>query len=217
PKSSESYIIFTLMQNVFQKQSTDLALKMQTQFAERVERKNRGVKQAGFWVLLNSTRPSVLVETGFVSNSAVERFINSRQGQDYMASAIYRACRDYVNEIDSRSGISAVKADQPEISSGDKIEDPVQENKLVFMVQIATAATGKEIKPENFNGINEITELKANDRFKYATGRFDNYPEAVKHRKKIEAIYPDAFVIAVKDNKILPLQQALEQKRKSKQ
>ncbi|MDQ1332377.1 MAG: MurNAc-LAA protein, partial [Bacteroidota bacterium] len=117
PKSSESYIIFTLMQNVFQKQSTDLALKMQTQFAERVERKNRGVKQAGFWVLFNTTMPSVLVETGFVTNSAEERFLNSRQGQDYMASAIYRACRDYVNEIDSRSGISAVKADQPEISS----------------------------------------------------------------------------------------------------
>ncbi|MCU0472419.1 MAG: N-acetylmuramoyl-L-alanine amidase [Bacteroidales bacterium] len=214
PKSSESYIIFTLMQNVFQKQSTDLALKIQTQFTERVERKNRGVKQAGFWVLFNTTMPSVLVETGFVTNAAEEKFLISKQGQDYMASAIYRACRDYMNEIDARSGISAVKANEPDLSSGDYKEGQVPENKLVFMVQVATSATGTEMKPENFNGLNEITELKANDRFKYATGKFDNYTEAVKHRKKIEAIYPDAFVIAVKDNKILPLQQALEQKRK---
>ncbi|MDQ1296317.1 MAG: N-acetylmuramoyl-L-alanine amidase, partial [Bacteroidota bacterium] len=214
PKSSESYIIFTLMQNVFQKQSTDLALKIQTQFTERVERKNRGVKQAGFWVLFNTTMPSVLVETGFVTNAAEEKFLISKQGQDYMASAIYRACRDYMNEIDARSGISAVKANETDLSSGDYKEGQVPENKLVFMVQVATSATGTEMKPENFNGLNEITELKANDRFKYATGKFDNYTEAVKHRKKIEAIYPDAFVIAVKDNKILPLQQALEQKRK---
>jgi len=216
PKSSESYIIFTLMQNVFQKQSTDLALKIQTQFTERAERKNRGVKQAGFWVLFNTTMPSVLVETGFLTNAAEEKFLNTRQGQEYLASAIYRACRDYVNEIDVRSGISAVKADEAVNISANKIDVPVPENKIVFMVQVATSSAGKEMKPENFNGLNEITEIEADNRFKYATGRFDDYSEAVKHRKKIEAIYPDAFVIAVKDNKILPLQQALEQKRKSK-
>ncbi len=62
----------------------------------------------------------------------------------------------------------------------------------------------------------DITEINAQDRFKYATGRFADYSDAVNYRKKIEAFYPDAFVIAVKDNKILPLQQALEQKRKTK-
>jgi N-acetylmuramoyl-L-alanine amidase len=207
PKSSESYIIFTLMQNVFQKQSTDLALKVQTQFTEKVERKNRGVKQAGFWVLFNTTMPSVLIETGFITNTAEEKFLTSKQGQDYMASAIFTACRDYINEIDLRSGIKIQEPSTSQIPSDSKGE-------IIFLVQVATSATGTEIKPENFNGLNDITELKANERFKYATGRFDNYAEAVKHRKKIEAIYPDAFVIAVKDNKILPLQQALEQKKK---
>ena len=108
PKSPESYIIFTLMQNVFQKQSTDLALKVQTQFTERVDRKDRGVKQAGFWVLFNTTMPSVLIETGFISNPVEEKYLNSDQGQDYLASAIYRACRDYMEEIDDKSGISSV-------------------------------------------------------------------------------------------------------------
>jgi N-acetylmuramoyl-L-alanine amidase len=97
PKSPESYIMFTLMQKVYQDQSTDLATKIQTQFRERVARNDRDVKQAGFWVLFTTTMPSVLIETGFITNAAEEKFLNSQQGQDYLASAIFRACRDYIN------------------------------------------------------------------------------------------------------------------------
>ncbi|MCX6301613.1 MAG: N-acetylmuramoyl-L-alanine amidase [Bacteroidia bacterium] len=212
PKSPESYIMFTLMQNVFLEQSTDLAAKVQNQFNVRVDRKDRGVKQAGFWVLYNTTMPSVLIETGFITNLAEEQYLNSEQGQDYLASAIFRACRDYMNEIDIKSGISAVR--NAESGGGNSSGSLSAHDELVFMVQVATASSRKEIKPENFKGINDIVEINVQNRFKYATGFFTEYPEAVKYRKKIEAIYPDAFVIAVKDNKILPLQQALEQKRK---
>jgi len=214
PKSSESYIMFSLTQKVFQDQSTDLASKIQTQFRERVNRNDRDVKQAGFWVLYNTKMPSVLVETGFITNSSEEKYLNSKEGQDYLASSIFRACRDYINEIDSKSGISTNK-DQ---TNDTKPENPVpvisQTGETVFMVQIATSSLQTEIKPENFNGLNDVYEINAQDRFKYATGRFTDYSAAVKYRKKIESVYPDAFVIAVKDNKILPLQQALEQKKK---
>lgn len=211
PKSPESYIIFTLTQNVYQKQSTDLAWKIQTQFTEKVNRVDRGVKQAGFWVLYNTTMPSVLVETGFISTPSEERYLNSKQGQDYLASAIFRACRDYVNEVDNKSIISVKEPDSINEKNTGKI---FSTDKTVFMVQVATASTRTEIKPENFKGITDIVEINVQDRFKYATGIFDEYSEAVKYRKKVERIYPDAFVIAVKDNKILPLQQALEQRRK---
>ena len=93
PKSPESYIIFTLTQNVYQKQSADLAMKVQTQFKERANRNDRGVRQAGFWVLFNTSMPSVLIETGFITNATEENYLNSEQGQDYLASAIYRACQ----------------------------------------------------------------------------------------------------------------------------
>ena len=83
------------------------------------------------------------------------------------------------------------------------------------MVQIATSTSKTEIKPGNFKGLKDITEINAQDRFKYASGSFTDYSAAVDYRNKVEAFYPDAFVIAVKDNKILPLQQALEQKRKT--
>ena len=85
PKSAESYIMFTLTQKIFQKQSTDLASKIQTQFRERVNGTDSGVKQAGFWVLYNTTMPSVLTETGFITNPAEEKFLNSKEGQDYIA------------------------------------------------------------------------------------------------------------------------------------
>jgi N-acetylmuramoyl-L-alanine amidase len=212
PKSPESYIMFSLMQNVFQKQSTDLASKIQTQFSERINRNDRGVKQQVFWVLFNTTMPSVLIELGFLTNLTEEKYLNSREGQDYLASAIFRACRDYINEIDIRSGISVQDPDPVNNKSSSALPTA---SKLVFMVQVATSGTRTEIKPENFKGINDIVEISASDRYKYATGIFEEYSDAVKYRKKIESIYPDAFVIALKDNKILPLQQALEQKRRN--
>ncbi len=106
PKSPESYIMFTVMQNTFKEQSTLLASGIQSQFKNRAGRIDRGVKQAGFWVLYMTTMPSVLVETGFITNAEEEKYLNSKEGQDYIASAIYRATRDYINEVDKKSNIS---------------------------------------------------------------------------------------------------------------
>jgi len=212
PKSPESYIMFTLMQNIFQEQSTGLASKIQIQYKENINRTDRGVKQAGFWVLFMTTMPSVLTETGFITNPSEEKYLNSKPGQDYLASAIFRACSDYIGEIDSKSGMSPVKNQNPDLKQN--ISTPVNSpaGEIVFMVQIATSAAKNELNPENFKGLTDVVEIDAQDRFKYATGNFTDYSVAVKYRKKLEAVYPDAFVIAVKDNKILPLQQALEKK-----
>lgn len=211
PKSSESYIMFSLTQKVFQEQSTDLAQKIQTQFRERVNRNDRDVKQAGFWVLYNTKMPSVLVETGFITSPAEEKYLNSKEGQDYLASSIFRACRDYLNEIDSRSGIP-VKVSQDSIVLSDSVPDT---GEIYYMVQIAASASKIEIKPANFKGLKEITEIPGNDRFRYAAGSFTDRSSAIRFKNKILSLYPGAFVIAVKDNKIVPLQQALEQKKKN--
>ncbi|MCU0460687.1 MAG: N-acetylmuramoyl-L-alanine amidase [Bacteroidales bacterium] len=213
PKSPESYIIFTLTQNVYQKQSIDLASKIQTQLTESVGRKDRGVKQAGFWVLYRTSMPSVLIETGFITNPTEEKYLNSADGQDYLASAIFRACRDYLDELSLRSGIKVEPSSTPSASSTSKSVSSGQNN-ITFMVQIAAATTKTEIKPDNFKGLTDVEEINTGERYRYVSGSFDDYSDAARHRKKIEAIFPDAFVIALKDNKILPLQQALEQKRK---
>lgn len=214
PKSPESYIMFSLMQNVYQKQSTNLASKIQTQFTEKVNRKDRGVKQAGFWVLFNTAMPSVLVETGFISNPAEEKFLNSVQGQDYLASAIFRACRDFLDEISSRSIVlSDLKKDTTLLASIEPVPAAPSEE-ITFMVQISSSATKTEIKPSNFRGITDVYELPSQGRYKYVTGKFTEYEDAVRRRKELKGIYPDAFVIAVKNDQVIPLQQALNQKKK---
>ena len=214
PKSPESYIIFTLTQNVYNKQSIDLAARIQYQITERAKRKDRGVKQERFLVLYRNTMPSVLIETGFMTNTEEEKYLNSVQGQDHLASAIYRACRDYINDIDRMSGISTNTEALSEEKSIDILA--MTKGEIIFMVQVASATTRTEIKPENFQGLRDITEIPSSNRFRYATGAFRNYDDAVNHRKDIETIYPDAFVIAVKDSNVLPLQQALDEKKRKK-
>jgi N-acetylmuramoyl-L-alanine amidase len=122
PKSPESYIIFSLMQNVFQEQSLDLATKIQNQFRNRAGRIDRGVKQDGFWVLYMTSMPSVLIETGFITNPDEEKYLASVSGQEYIASAIFRAARDYINEVDKKSYISTGIDQAPVIEAGTSYE-----------------------------------------------------------------------------------------------
>jgi N-acetylmuramoyl-L-alanine amidase len=218
PKSSESYIMFSLTQKVFQQQSINLASKIQREFRERVNRNDRDVKQAGFWVLYKTTMPSVLVETGFITSPAEEDYLNSKEGQDYLASSIFRACRDYLNEIESRSEISLKKnqdsARITNIATNTTSNGNTEAGEIFFKVQIASSVTKIEINQDNFKGAGNITELNVQNSFKYLTGNFTDFASAVKYRNKIKILYPDAFIVAVQDNKILLLQQALEQKRK---
>ena len=93
--SPEAYIALSLFQKEYLNQSIQLAANIQEQFTKRVGRKDRGVQQAGFLVLWKTAMPSVLIELGFISNAAEERFLASEDGQTYMASAIYRAFRDF--------------------------------------------------------------------------------------------------------------------------
>jgi N-acetylmuramoyl-L-alanine amidase len=101
PKSPESYILFTLIQNAYQESSLKFAQKVEDQFKSKAGRLSRGVKQAGFVVLWKTTMPSVLVEAGFLSNSTEEKFLNTDEGQDLIASGIYRAFKDYKSEVES--------------------------------------------------------------------------------------------------------------------
>ncbi len=101
PNSPESYILFSLNQSAYQENSLKFAQRVEDQFKNRVGRSSRGVKQAGFLVLWMTTTPSVLIETGFLSNSKEEVFLASENGQDLIASGIYRAFKDYKTEIES--------------------------------------------------------------------------------------------------------------------
>jgi N-acetylmuramoyl-L-alanine amidase len=101
PKSPESYILFTLSQSAYHESSLRFAQKLEDQFKTKAGRYSRGVKQAGFLVLWRTSMPSVLIECGFLSNAKEENFLASDNGQELIASGIYRAFRDYKAEIES--------------------------------------------------------------------------------------------------------------------
>ena len=95
PKSAESYIVFSLMQNTYVDQSLQLAEEVEKQFATKANRKSRGVKQAPFYVISRTNMPSILIECGFLTNPNEEDFLHSELGQDYISSAIFRAFKTY--------------------------------------------------------------------------------------------------------------------------
>ena len=114
--SPEAYIALSLFQQEYLNQSLQLAANVQEQFTKRVGRKDRGVQQAGFLVLWRTAMPSILVELGFISNAAEERFLASEKGQEYMASAIFRAFRDFKAAYEGNNVIAEVKPEpKPEV------------------------------------------------------------------------------------------------------
>jgi len=208
PNSSESFIIFSLMQNIYLEQSLNFANYIQDQFRDRVGLGDRGVKQAGLLVLWQTTMPSVLVETGFITNAQDERFLMSSQGQDYIASAIFRAFRDYKSYIDQKSDFST-SADSE--NTNDQEKNPANNDDILFMVQLITSSEKINELPEKISDTGDITEIISGRYYKYASGKFSTYSEALVRRRELEDKFSGAFVIALKDLKIIPLQEAIEQ------
>lgn len=98
--NEQALIRQALLQSANMRKSEELASLVEQQFSQRVGRKSRGVKQAGFYVLWGASMPAILVELGFLTNPAEARFLASEQGQDYMASALFRAVREYKEQYE---------------------------------------------------------------------------------------------------------------------
>ncbi|GHE66317.1 MULTISPECIES: N-acetylmuramoyl-L-alanine amidase [Roseivirga] len=95
PNAPEVNIMFEIMQEAFQENSILLAQNIEEQFSKRAGRHSRGVKQSSLWVLWNTAMPSVLIEIGYLTNPKEERELSTPEVQEYIASAIFRAIRDY--------------------------------------------------------------------------------------------------------------------------
>ena len=93
--TEEELILYELTNVGYMTTSQRLAEKMDHQFTQRAGRRSRGVKQAGFIVLFQASMPAVLVELGFISNPQEEQYMRSERGQAILASALFRAIRDY--------------------------------------------------------------------------------------------------------------------------
>jgi N-acetylmuramoyl-L-alanine amidase len=103
PKSPEANIIFSLFQDAHLNQSLRFAAKVEKELKSGTNRSSRGVKQAGFLVLWKTTMPSVLIETGFLSNTQERKFLCSESGQIFLAKGMYNALKDYKAEMEATS------------------------------------------------------------------------------------------------------------------
>jgi len=127
PTTDESHIIFNFFQNSFLSQNLDLASTIQEEFTSSTGLKNRGVKQAGFWVLYKTTMPGVLIETGFLSNTKDEKLLNSKAGQLKISEAITKAIEEYKDKHDA--------LEKTKLAHKKPHEKPVEKAKEVVIVK----------------------------------------------------------------------------------
>jgi N-acetylmuramoyl-L-alanine amidase len=212
PNSPESYIVFSLTQNTYLGQSLQIAEEVQQQFATRANRKSRGVKQAPFYVISRANMPSILIETGFLTNPKEEDYLNSKQGKVYLASAIFRAFRSYKESID----MASIQVDNKEQNKEKKIEIKKEviekvnpkRSSIIFKVQIGTYL--KEMKnSERFKDIIAEEEV-VNGTYKYFVGNTKSKEQADKLRiNMVNKGFNGAFVIALKDGIRINVKEAL--------
>ncbi|MDR3118395.1 MAG: N-acetylmuramoyl-L-alanine amidase [Mediterranea sp.] len=219
PNSSESYIIFELMQDKYMSQSVHFASIVQQHFKTTCRRIDRGVHQAGFLVLKASAMPSVLVELGFISSPEEERYMNSEKGVDNLSNGIYCAFLQYKEEhqtrLTSAGGYSESPA-QPEPVV--ETTPPAADDKIIFKVQILTSAKPLEANHKEFKGLQDIDSYIEDGLYKYTYGASENYNETVRIRGSLADSYPDSFIVAFKNGKKMNVNIAVaESKKNSKQ
>lgn len=198
PNSPEAYIMLNFFQSEYKNASLELAELIQNQLVKRVGRRDRGVQQAGFLVLYKTTMPSVLVEIGFLSNPSEENFLSSEDGQTYIASALFRAFRDYKNAYEKEN-----------VTDGDSYENinnntDVDTDKIIYKVQIESRSRKVDNPSQHYKNLNNVDYYEHNGQYKYTAGKFYSKKEADEYCKKVKTLgYSSAFVVSFKNGKRL--------------
>lgn len=215
PNSPESAISLTLMQEEYLNQSIELATLIQNNFTNKLKRKNRGVKQAGFWVLHNTYMPSVLIETGFITNKTEGDYLNSTKGVNEMSSSIVNAIIDYKKHLDQNVGSNIFKDNNSEITNESSVNNENDEiiviDNVEFKVQIAASSRKLEPKAYNFKGLSSISREQVGALYKYYYGSTSNYNEAKELQNEAKAKgYNTCFIVAYKDGQPIDVAEALK-------
>ncbi len=168
PNKAESYVIFEFMQDKYMKQSVDLASCIQKQYVS-TGRPNKGVHQAGFLVLRNTSMPSVLTELGFITTPAEETYLNSQQGVMELSRSIYNGFLAYLRMHEK--GIHDIPENLPTRMTADlpkpKVSEPLAEpsnfnNSEAAVVPVATVPTTRIVETPNDNDVALISRRSNN-------------------------------------------------------
>lgn len=212
PKSAESYIVFSLMQNTHLNQSLKIAEEVEKEFSTKANRKSRGVKQAPFYVISRTNMPSILIECGFLTNFKEEEYLHSEIGQEYIASAIFRGFKAYKENYE---GITSEKeSEEPIAVKEDRLKTPTPKKeitieKVVFKVQVGTYLKSM-LNVALFKEINAEQQV-INGTFKYYVGNETNKSLLDKLKNQLkEKGFKGAFVVAFYKGERISTKEALD-------
>jgi len=204
PNSPESIIGITLMQEEYLDQSLQLANIVQKTMVGDLKRKDRGVKQAAFIVLHQTYMPSILIETGFITNNSEGLYLNSKKGQSKYAISIADGIYKYVKQLD----INSISID--EIQNIEN-QDSKRLDNIIFKVQIASGSKKLATKSYNFKGLKNVDRIKVGKTFKYYLGNTSDFDQIKNfHLLAKEKGYTTAFIVAFKDGKKISVKEALK-------
>lgn len=230
--SPEALIAIKLQMAVYLDQSILFAERLQSEF-KAIGRHDRGVRQAGFLVLHQTTMPSVLIETGFLTNPSEEKFLGSKDGQVQMANSIFKAFKRYKNKLE---GISEeITNDKVEIKTVEpekkpeknqeftqKEKEPEKNNvtndnqvdtkgKVIFKIQFDMSDKSIPLNSSRFKGL-KTDEYMHDGAYKYVTGNFVNdFNGANAYKNEVRKLgFSTAFVVAFLDGERINLEKGIK-------
>ena len=221
PKSPETMIGLTVLQEEYIENSIALASKVENAF-ETIGKKIRagGVKQAPYMVLHKAAMPRILIEMGFISNPNEGTKLESDEGQTEIAQAIATAILSYKKEYFGSNEIieekhknkeekTTTEVIKPEIKNSEKPKTNQVENdkknsegEITYRIQLSTGTKKIATKQSNFKGLKDVEIENENKLYKYFYGNTSNYEEIKTLLKDVKSKgYSTAFIITLKDGK----------------
>ena len=234
PNSPESNVIFSLYTSAYLNNSVTLASKVQKNLLTASHLKDRGVRQAGYWVLYKVAMPSILIELGFLSNANDQAFLLKQTNQQKEAIAIYNAFVDYLSTVNGSSHKhlpfpnstssepeqkTSVPKNEPVTSEKIQPSTPavVQETKVSensnsgdirFRVQFLTSPTKLSNSDKRIQNLPNVSCYQENGIWKYTAGNETDYNAALKILSAAKEVYADAFLIAFQGDKKISVSEA---------
>ena len=245
PNSSESYIMFEFLQDKNMAQSVELAKMVQKRTCASADRANKGVRQAGFLVLRETSMPSCLIELGFITTFSEEQYLNTKQGVDALGYGIYQAFVDYRNKFDKSITVPfriGERMIEPQQSPQELVKDNTEQmpkqqgdettgkeeqkespadtrqndGAPVFKIQFLTATGKIRNGDKRLKGIAEYDYYVDGKTYKYTVGCSENYNEIYRLRKTILYKFPQAFIIAFKNGERTDVVEAIREYKRNK-
>lgn len=209
PSDPESYIFMQLMQNAYLEQSLLFASIVSQNLEGGPIKANRGISQDPFYVLWKTSMPSVLVELGFISNSADLEQLRSDSKRQEIADRLFDAFSEYKKEYDSSLDIdktsspkTETKTEQPEVKAepapAAASQEPAAAPKVLYGTQIFATSRLLDAGDPRFLGWKPEV-IKLGSLYKYIIGVSESPDTARKNNVSIKEQYPGSFMVSISE------------------